>query len=157
MTATDYNKITSVAVSKTFRIEEDTYPELLYCDPVTRPGDPYGCSTIMVGTSGNTTISFSNKNESTYTLPGELVPDSWGMSRMSSSQDPQSTGWATPPLGKDPMVVLEWLPWTTRSPPALRPTRMERWIAVICFPSINLSLYLFQRLMWCTGTGSFPD
>ena len=36
VTATDYNKITSVAVSKTFRIEEDTYPELLYCDPVTR-------------------------------------------------------------------------------------------------------------------------
>ena len=143
MTATDFNKITSVEVSKTFRIEEDTYPELLYCDPVTRPGDPYGCSTIMVGTSGNTTISFSNKNESTYALPGELAPDSWSMSRMSSSQDPQSTGWATPPLGKVPMVVLGWLPWTTRSPPGLRPTRMERWIAVICLPSINLSLYLF--------------
>ena len=74
MTAIDFNKITSVAESKAFRIEEDTYPELLYCDPVTRPGDPYDCSTIMVGTSGNTTISFSNKNESTYALPGELAP-----------------------------------------------------------------------------------
>ena len=147
MTATDFNKITSVEVSKTFRIEEDTYPELLYCDPVTRPGDPYGCSTIMVGTSGNTTISFSNKNESTYALPGELAPDpdSWSMSRMSSSQDPQSIVWATPPLGKGPMVELEWLLWTTRSPPGQQPIRMERWITIIHYlsPSINLSLCLF--------------
>ena len=36
VTATDANKITSVSLTKTFRIEESKVPELLYCDQVAR-------------------------------------------------------------------------------------------------------------------------
>ena len=36
VTATDVNKITSVSLTKTFRIEESVVPELLYCDQVAR-------------------------------------------------------------------------------------------------------------------------
>ena len=42
MTATDWNGVVSVFLSKVFTIEEPVYPELLYCDPVTRPNIPYG-------------------------------------------------------------------------------------------------------------------
>ena len=42
MTATDWNGVVSVFLSKVFTIEEPVYPELLYCDPVTRPNVPYG-------------------------------------------------------------------------------------------------------------------
>ena len=44
VTATDWNGVVSVLLSKVFTIEEAVYPELLYCDPVTRPNIPYGIS-----------------------------------------------------------------------------------------------------------------
>ena len=36
VTATDANQITSVSLTKTFRVEEPVVPELLYCDQVAR-------------------------------------------------------------------------------------------------------------------------
>ena len=60
MTATDWNGVVSVVVSKGFTIEEPVYPELLYCDPVTRPNVPYGCSIVMFGSQGFTLLDYSN-------------------------------------------------------------------------------------------------
>ena len=60
MTATDWNGVVSVSLSKVFTIEEQVYPELLYCDPVTRPNIPYGCSIVMFGSQGQTTLTYNN-------------------------------------------------------------------------------------------------
>ena len=42
---------------------------------MSRPGDPYGCSTIMSGTEGQTTLIFSNREDPLeLDLPGNIVP-----------------------------------------------------------------------------------
>ena len=39
-----------------------------------RPGDPYGCSTIMAGTEGQTTLTFSNRDSPLQlNLPGRIL------------------------------------------------------------------------------------
>ena len=47
VTATDWNGVVSVFLSKMFTIHEPVYPELLYCDPVTRPNIPYGITGVI--------------------------------------------------------------------------------------------------------------
>ena len=69
MTATDWNGVVSVFLSKVFTIEESTYPQLLYCDPVSRPNVPYGCSIVMFGSLGSTTVTYSNTGIVTRDIP----------------------------------------------------------------------------------------
>ena len=69
VTATDWNDVVSVIVSKGFTIEEPVYPELLYCDPVTRPNVPYGCSIVMFGSLGLTSLTYSNTATVTRDIP----------------------------------------------------------------------------------------
>ena len=41
---------------------------------ILRPGDPYGCSTIMSGTEGQTTLTFSNRDSPLQLdLPGIML------------------------------------------------------------------------------------
>ena len=52
---------------KVFTIHEPIYPELLYCDPVARPNIPYGCSIVMFGSLGWTSVTFDNTDPVTVT------------------------------------------------------------------------------------------
>ena len=73
MTATDWNGVVSVFLSKVFTIEEPVYPELLYCDPVTRPNIPYGCSIVMFGSLGSTSVTFNNSATVTRDIPSAVT------------------------------------------------------------------------------------
>ena len=56
---------------KVFTIHEPVYPELLYCDPVSRPNIPYGCSIVMFGSFGSTILTYSNTEAITRNIPSQ--------------------------------------------------------------------------------------
>ena len=56
---------------KVFTIHEPIYPELLYCDPVARPNIPYGCSIVMFGSFGSTSLTYGNTETITRNIPSQ--------------------------------------------------------------------------------------
>ena len=56
MTASDNANAVSVFSSQRIKILVKSYPELVYCDIVTRPAEPYSCSVVMTGNDGDTTV-----------------------------------------------------------------------------------------------------
>ena len=57
MTASDNANAVSVFSSQRIKIIVKSYPDLVYCDIVTRPAEPYSCSVVMTGNNGDSTVT----------------------------------------------------------------------------------------------------
>ena len=70
MTVTDKNDVVSICETKNVTIDEPSNPELVNCDIVARPDDPYGCSVVVFGNDGLTKVKYSNTDPMEMDLPG---------------------------------------------------------------------------------------